>query len=805
MLLSLKWLQKYIPDFQINNLDSFRYKVDTRLSEVKSVEVKGLGLEKLFTAQILEVEAHPKSEKLHVCKVTMDGKEQIQIVCGAPNVRPGLVSVLCLPGGKVYAPGHAESGVLEIGVRAVAGVDSNGMLCSTAELGLNDHHDSIIELPSSTPLGEDVTDQFLDTVIYIENKAFPHRPDVFSHAGIAREFAAIFSNEYKGVEKTAEFIAKAENTLPLEVEIKASEGCQRFSAVTLSDLKVGPSPLWLQILLNYCGVRAINNVVDVTNYMMLDMGQPMHAFDYSKVAEHKLTVRMARAEEELTTLDGKERKLSKEMLVIADGKAAQSIAGIMGGASTEIANDTQAIILEAANWEMYRIRRTSRELGLRSEASTRYEKGMSPEYTAIAVVKAANMLLDLAGAEVAGELIDIYPEAAEAKLIPFELNSVAHLLGVQIDKQQLIDILENLELEPQNPEQIPADALARADMHTELMIKVPAHRRDINIGADILEEIGRYYGYENFPLTLPKRDLFPAEVNKHFHAKLELKHLMAASGLHEIFTYSMIGAELLAKSLLTPKGLLKVVNPISPELAFVRNTLIPSILEKVKVNQNKFGTFGLFEISQVAIPQGGKLPEQPAILSGAYISEDGETAYRHLKQAIVSLQQKYPGKIALEATKNAPAYMHPSKCGQVTFGGKPIGFIGVLHPKAGDNFEFGNNGVAVFEINLSEILNFVPEVRQFRPLAKVPAVVRDISFWADKGFSMQELSTKLSGANIPDLESSAVLSTYTKDAKRSYTVRFTFQPYDKTLTQDEINSRVEAINNALKSSGYELR
>jgi phenylalanyl-tRNA synthetase beta chain len=804
MLISVKWLQKYIPEFQVSNIDKFRYRVDTRLSEVADVEVKGAGLDKLITAEIVSVENHPKSDKLHVCQVNT-GSETRTIVCGAPNVRPGMISILCLPGGSVYD--HDSHEPMSIAKRPVMGVESDGMLCSPAELGLSTHHEGIIELPAGTIIGQDVVGEFRDTVIEIENKAFPHRPDVFSHLGVAREFSAIFKT--KLVEATADkdFIARAEINLPLDIDVRDTDFCPRFSAVTISNVQVKPSPLWLQVALSYCGVRPINNVVDITNYIMMDIGQPMHAFDYQKIDGHKLVVRKAKQDEEITSLDGKKRKLSEQMTVISDADKPQSIAGIMGGADSEISTSTTEIILEAANWEMYQIRRTSRDLGLRSEASTRFEKGPTSSNTVPAITKAANMLLDVAGAEVASDLIDIYPHPEEEKIIQFDLNSIPHLLGVQPTKAELVDILEALGLQILDVEKIPAEAFTSLNMNLQIRVKVPLYRRDLRIAADILEEIARYFGYENFPWTLPERDLKPASRNNRNDQILKAKKALVASGLNEIYTYSMVGEKLYQKALLGTKHLWSIQNPISPELAFVRDSIVPSLLEKAQVNSNKYENFGLFEVSRVAFNEiVDGLPKQPYKLAALYLNSSDESAYRHLKLSIENLSRLYGDRITINRNpRNLPAFLHPGKSGEVLIDNEYLGFIGVLHPQVAENYELGSFSVALYELDLEKLFGLEVVPAPFKPMSKFPAVIRDFSFWVPQGEQMGDLVQALKSEGIDSLESISIIDTYTKDKKTSFTIRIVFQPMDHTLTQEEITKLTDQVNKVAEKLKFETR
>ncbi|MCA9378971.1 phenylalanine--tRNA ligase subunit beta, partial [Candidatus Dojkabacteria bacterium] len=626
---------------------------------------------------------------------------------------------------------------------------------------------------------------------------------------MAREFGAIFKLNFQHQEARQKFNVKSETELPLTVEVKDKENCRRFSAVSLANVQIQPSPLWLQIALSYAGVRPINNVVDITNYVMLDIGQPMHAFDYTKVAEHKLVVRKAFAKEKLTTLDGKDRDLDDSITVVADSTSAQSVAGIMGGAAAEIVDDSTEMILEAASWEMYQIRRASRALGLRSEASTRYEKGLSASTTVDALMQAANMLADLASAEVACELVDVDPQPEEEKIIRFNPKLISRRLGVKVTKQEFLDIITPLGIELINPEQIAADIFSQADEDTEIELLVPLHRRDLTIPADILEEVARFYGYEYVEPTLPKRDLTPAQVNQEMRTRRQLSRLLAAAGLYEIITYSMVGDELYQKTLLTSRGLLDIQSPISPELACVRDTLVPSLLEKAQINHQKYQNFGLFEMSRVALNHTDpetELPRQPHKLGMVFVHQSDELAYRHLKNGLETVNKFTKDAVeAKSGSDNLPPFLHPGKSGDMLLGGKYIGFVGVVHPMVVENFGFSGVSVAVAELDLDLITNYQPETVAFKPISRFPAVIRDLSFWQKPDSSVSDLLAEVRQAKLEWLESVSIIDTFSKEDKTSVAIRLTLQPTEQTLTHEEIDGVVEQVKQIATKLGHTPR
>jgi len=809
MKLSLNWLKNHIPEFEIADNEQFKARVDTRLSEVEHVETRGDKLHLLVVGEIMQVAAHPSSDKLVVCQVNVGMSDLVQIVCGAPNARVGLYSVAAMPGGQVYPD-------IKIGVREVMGVESRGMLCAMDELGLWPDHNKIIELDKSLAPGTDVTAMFKDVVLEIENKALPHRPDVFSHRGVAREISTIFKTPLiEGVFEIPQASASEDAPVNLKVEIKNDELCWRYSAITLKSVSVGPSPLWLQIALAYAGMKPINNVVDITNYVMHDIGQPMHAFDLDKLAGSEIIVREAAKGEKLITIDHAERELQPGMLVIADKNGAIAVGGVMGGVATEVTETTQNIVLEAANFEMYSIRRTSRRLGLRSEAVTRYEKGVDPELTTVGLALACQMLQDICGAEISSEITDNYPNPQPQKVIDLDLLSVRRSLGVDIDKSRIVQTLENLGFTIGGLEKLPSGIISRQDISTPVQVLVPSFRRDINAEYDLLEEVGRIFGYEHIPVTAPKRDLNIPAYNRFTHISQKAKAALANGGLQEVLTYSMVGERIHQPFGLKTDDLIALMQPISDELAFVRNLLLPSLLDKTQLNLAQSTDFGLFELSRVAIKTKDLLkdiPPQPYKLAGMRIGKDAATTYGKLKYALdllaASLKQQLVIKaVTAEDTRQIPAYFHPKQVAGIYLDQELLGFSGNLHPSVLHKADLDSYAVAAFELNFDSIVGLELGKTALRDISNYPMVMRDISFWQKPESYYSEILSVIQQLKLPELVSIELSDRYTdKEQNRvSLTMSLKLQGADRTLTQAEINDLLTKVSGALTSTGHSLR
>ena len=498
MLISHNWLKKYLPELDENiEKGKLAELLTESLAEVEQIIPIKQELEMIVCAEIIEVTNVPESTKLSICKVkTSNDSELKTVVCGAPNVKPGMKVALALPGGKVF-DGHSQNKtMITIEQKELMNITSEGMLCSSRELGLSNDHDGILEIESEMEIGKDLTAILKDYVYEIENKSLSHRPDCFSHEGIAREIAAVCNLNFIDTFHDTSLIAT--KTLPFELKVKVeNEVCPRFDAICISDIKISSSPLWLQSFLSAVGVRPINNVVDIANYVMFDKGQPIHTYDYDKLTGAKLIVKYAKNGENALFLNEKSYTLDDSMVVITNEKTTENVAGIIGGSNSEISNETKNIVIEAANFNMYSIRKTSKKLGLRTESSTRFEKGIDPSITLKGLKLVTELVSDLAQGEVASELIDYYPEPKAEKVIELDLTQVKRFLGIELQTREILDYLKRLHFTIVDEEKISA-LTTIPDSNILIKVVSPIFRSDINIPNDLLEEIARIYGYSRF-------------------------------------------------------------------------------------------------------------------------------------------------------------------------------------------------------------------------------------------------------------------------------------------------------------------
>lgn len=794
MHLSLRWLKDYLSeDININPLE-LAERISVTLTEAEGVESFGDGLSKIVVGKITSQKPHPDSKKLKVVSVDIGTSRQRTIIHGANNVKKGDFVAVALPGGNVYNPNHplGKQGLVDITSKKLGGVTSGGMICSLKELGLYDNHSEIYILPEDSVIGEDVVSMISDTLLEIENKHLTHRADCFSHKGIAREIAAMTNTPFRDDDHTEHIHPTQE--MPISVKVENSTLCPRFTAVVVKGVTIKPSPLWLQLRLFSVGVRPINNIVDATNYVMLDKGQPLHAFDYDKIEGAELVIRTAKDKEKLTTLDGVERELTHEMVVVADAKRPVSLAGIMGGENSEIEEHTSDIILEAANWEMFNIRRTSRELGLRSDASTRFEKGQDPNQTLSALEQAVALVTQLAGGEVASDINDKYPKPVQPEILEFEVNTVKRLLGIELLKQEVIDILESLGMHIVEPEK----------SLSTITVEIPTFRNDITIKEDLIEEIGRIYGYDRLTPTLPERDLTPAPTNLQREFIRLLKEQISALGLSEIYTYSFIGEELYETALLSAENCLKLKNPVSPDLQYIRNSLVPSMIHKVSINLANYDRFGLFEISKTIHKEldNEKLPTERYELATMYVDKNADqtSCYRHIKSIFDNLTKSLKIDLNMTHVNNVkqsqyPAYLHPGRSGLITTSnGTEIGHIGILHPAVLKNASI-KYPVALLVLNVANLLDEYNENNsQYTTIPTYQNILRDISILVDTRVEVGSMVDEIVRKDNTLISEVKVFDIYydTKNkSKKSVSLHLSITPQEGNLTDEEIETIVE--------------
>lgn len=801
MLISVKWLKQYIPDDIPVQNEALRDRITVAFAEVENIYSVGTCLKNVFAGKIISIKSHPNAEKLRLVMVDIGKKEKLTVVCGADNISEGDIVPVVLPGGTVYNPKqellHQEP--ITIKEAEIGGIHSEGMLCSQKELGIGEDHKGIWLLAEDTIIGTEITQLFQDTILEIENKSLTNRPDCFCHKGVAREIGTIFKKAFSPGEGSKDIgaVEKAQ----LEVKISNKDLCKRYSAIIVKGVSVKPSPLWLQLRLLSVGLRPVNNVVDATNYVMLDMGQPLHAFDLHKLKSPKIIVRNAKDGEKIVTLDGEEKILKQNHLVIADAQKPIAIAGIMGGENTDIDSKTKDIIIESANFEMYNLRKSTRELGMRTEASIRIEKGLDPNITTDGLIQAAKLITEIADGEIASEVIDVYPNPIEPKELEFDTVDATRLLGIEISKNEIIDILTSLQIEVISPE----------TTTSKLSLRIPTFRRDLNIKEDIIEEIARIYGYDKFKSTLPERTVRAADLNKSIHFERKIKQGLVSLGFDELYTYGFTGESQYKKTRLDIKSCIKIKNPLSKELAYLRSDIVPGLLEKVADNLSYFDEFAIFEINKVFFKKKGdnELPLQPKkVVALSTKKQSPEKLFVGLKGMLLALMDQLGIVTPLEFEKHTKiSYLDQNYQALLSLDGQELGYLGTICDEVRDNWNIDKN-VVVFMLNFELLQKMGTFKKQYKTLPKYPSVKRDLSFWISKDITIASILDKIVTSRIDYLVHHEVTDIYPhkKDKeKQSITIQLVLRGEDKTLEEQEINTSIKAVVTILESLGAKLR
>ena len=813
MYISKKWLKKYVPDIDSLSNDFLANKLTNSLAEVEGVALLGDKLERIVSGEIKSIKKHPDSEKLSVCIVNI-GSEELQIVCGASNVAENAKVAVCLPEGSVYNPQTGER--VHISATKIKGISSNGMLCSEKELSIGDDHSQILILPENYEVGLDLDDTFKDTVFEIENKSLTHRGDCFSHLGVAREIAAICDIEFN--ELTTENIIPQTEALPLEVEIDA-DNCNRFTVVTIKGVKVAPSPLWLKLALRSIGQRSINNIVDITNYLMHDSGQPLHTYDYRKIRDNKLIVRNARAGEKISAIDHKSYVLSDGNLLITDNDKVQNIAGIIGSEGSAVGEGTTDIILEAANFNPQNILATTRSLGIRSEAGVRNSKGVDLALTRNIITKAVELILDIAGGDVASEILDVINNPAEALTVKLDLLSVNRIAGVNVPLEDIVIYLERLGILVKNRSAL---SLVSAQINVPMVaeLDIPSWRKDLNTPQDIAEEVIRIFGYDQILPRLPLRPTGANPATQFQKTYRRVGEILLRLGYDEVINYSFISKRHEDIFNLKRRQLLEVKNALSPELNYFRNSLIPGIVETFYKNIKLASSRDIFEIGRIIDNYSytaEQIPLQPftlAMLSGYTITgkdlpadsalklDEFKGVVESLLHALALQQIEIEFKTYGEQDRLAlSGLVHPYRAASIMIKNKNIGVVAEIDPRVTQKLGTESTHIFVCELNLellAELLNTV-EI-EFKPISNLPAVARDISLWISPKLELGSLESfiRSQAAVISDsgefeLNLELLGEFHKSDNERSATFRLSIQPMQKTITDREANLVLEEI------------
>ena len=786
MKVPLSWLKEYV-DIDISNEELAR-KMTMAGLEVADIKIIGGSWDKVYVGQVLTVNPHPNADRLKLATVDL-GDRQWTVVCGAPNLMVGDKVAFATTGARLI-DGHTSK-VEELKPATIRGITSEGMICSEKELGISDNHEGILVLPQEYEIGKRLSDYLGDAIFDID--VTPNRADCLSVMGIAHEIAALTDKPFKMPDLFYQESDKPAESM-ISIEIQAPDLCPRYCATVIENIKLMPSPQWMQDRLLACGLRPISNIVDVTNYVMLEFGQPLHSFDYSQIRGQKIIVRRAVEGETMYTLDGQERKFTSDTLLIADAERPVAVAGIMGGLATEVRDYTKAILLESANFNQAVIHRSALALKLGSEASSRFEKGLNPELTYYAAKRATQLMAQLSGGTVAKGIVDCYPDKAEKRPVSIAERDVKRLLGLDISLTEIEKRLRSLGLECEKN-------------NTDIIYAFnPWWRTDINCTADLVEEVARVTGYDYIPMTMLSSTLPTGEGSRLFAFRQQLRDIMVALGFQEIITYPLTSLEVLKK--LSAQGEmigtapLGLENPMSQEMEYLRPSIRMGVLSVMARNQrNRESHIRLFEISKAFIPQVGDLPRENEMLCGLidsvvpdiYWQAKAEPADFYFAKGVVqSLLARWG--IDAEYLPCKDISLNPAQSAEIVFNKTKFGVIGEVHPKVLANFDIEEKAF-MLELEVDKLFAMAGKQSIYKAVPRYPSVTRDIALLVDAEVTYDKIMgiikkfSMISEAKLFDLYEGEQIPK----GKKSMAFRITYQAADRTLKDEEVDDIQQQI------------
>ena len=806
---SLSWIKQYVPDLE-TGYKEFADAMTLSGTKVESFKVFDEDLDKIVVGKVLKIERHPDADKLVVCQVNVGDEEPIQIVTGAPNVFEGCLTPVVLDGGRV-AGGHDGDpvpGGIKIKAGKLRGVPSNGMMCSIEELGSTkemypeapDNGIYIFSEDSGVKPGDDAIEALGLRDANYEFEITSNRVDCYSVLGIAREAAATFKKDFNfpelKIEKTVDDINDY-----LEVEVLDKELCPRYTARMVKNVRIAPSPKWLQLRLASNGIRPINNIVDITNYVMEEFGQPMHAFDYETIKGGKIVVKRANDGDEFMTLDGQVRKLDKDILMINDSEKAIGIAGIMGGQDSKITDDVKTLVFESACFDGTNNRLSSKRLGLRTDASGKYEKGLDPENASLAIDRACQLVEMLDAGDVVGGMIDIYPEHVEEKQIKFDADKINEFLGTEISKEEMLSYFPILEI--------------KYDPNTE-MLTVPTFRQDLLRDADIAEEVARFYGYDKIPMTLPKAcDGIVGGLSESFLIEQRLRKMVQTYGYSESMTYSFESPKVFDKLNISKDSELRnaitISNPLGEDYSIMRTSLLNGLLTSLSTNQNRRNKEAmLFELSNTYIPKALPLTELPdekmTLCFGSY--GEGEDFFT-VKGLLEYMMDSFGVKAKIEFVNDGSlGFLHPGRQAKVLIDGKLFAVFGEVHPKVAKNYAMDGR-IYIAQCDVETLTDAADFVKKFKEVPKYPAVNRDISVLMKKEIPsavVVDIIKKYGGKILEDVRLFDIYEgERIESGMKSLAYSIVFRAMDRTLEDSDVNEKMDKIIEKLKEQEIELR
>ncbi|MBS5215086.1 MAG: phenylalanine--tRNA ligase subunit beta [Clostridiales bacterium] len=801
---SLSWIKAYVPGLDVT-AQEYTDAMTLSGTKVEGFEKLDADLEKIVIGQIVKIEPHPDADKLIVCQVNT-GEETIQIVTGAPNVKEGDKVPVVLDGGRV-AGGHdgkKTEGGIKIKKGKLRGVESCGMMCSIEELGSTKEmypeapDNGIYIFPQDAVVGESAVKALgLDDVVF-EYEITSNRVDCYSVIGIAREAAATFRKEFK-----PPVVAKTGNSENAEdyikVTVQDTELCPRYCARIVKNIKIAPSPKWMQRRLAANGIRPINNIVDITNYVMEEYGQPMHAYDYDKIANHEIIVRRAEKNEKFVTLDGQERTMDDSVLMICDGEKAVGIAGIMGGENSMITDNVQTMLFEAACFDGTNIRLSSKKVGLRTDASGKFEKGLDPNNAQAAIDRACQLIEELGAGEVVGGMVDVYTKKKVPVRIPFEPEKINALLGTDISAQEMLEYFKMVDLE--------------YDESSNEVI-APTFRHDLFRMADLAEEVARFYGYDNIPTTLPKGEATTGKLPFKLRIEAVARDIAEFCGFSQGMTYSFESPKVFDKLMLPQdsvyRNAIKISNPLGEDFSIMRTVSLNGMLTSLAFNYNhRNKNVRLYELGNVYLPETLPLNELPDERMQFTLGMYGDGDFFTMKGVLEEFFDKVGMSKKTTYDPNAgKSFLHPGRQANVVYDGEVVGYLGEVHPTVAETYGIGEKAyVAV--LDMPKIVEAATFDRKYEGIVKFPAVTRDLSMVVPKEILAGQIEAMIEQRGGKILEGYELFDIYEgaqiKEGYKSMAYSIVFRAKDRTLEESDITAAMKKILNGLQSMGIELR
>lgn len=802
---ALSWIKAYVPELTCSDQEYCDAMTLTG-TKVENYERLDKNLEKIVVGRIEKIEKHPDADKLIVCQVNI-GKETIQIVTGAPNVKEGDKVPVVLDGGKV-AGGHDGGPMPEEGISIKAGklrgVESNGMMCSIEELGSdrNMYPDApelgIYIFPDQVQVGADAVEVLglRDTVF--EYEITSNRVDCYSVLGIAREAAATFRKPF--VPPVVSVKENGENINDyISVEVQDTDLCTRYCARVCTNIKIAPSPEWMQRRLAASGIRPINNLVDITNYVMEEYGQPMHAFDLDTIAGHKIIVRRAKDGDEFQTLDEQIRKLDKDILMICDGEKEIGIAGIMGGENSKITDEVKTVLFEAATFNGANIRKSAKRLGLRTDASGKFEKGLDPHNAEAAINRACQLIQELGCGEVVGGMADVCQPMKEEARIKFEPDRINSLLGTDVSVDDMLDIFKMLDI--------------RYDESTNELI-APTCRQDLGCCADIAEEVARFFGYDKIPTTLPNGEATAGKLSYKLRIEQKARDIVEYHGFSQGMCYSFESPKVFDKLLIPEDSPLRkaivIANPLGEDFSIMRTISLNGMLTSLATNYNRRNKdVRLYELGNIYLPHQFPLTELPEermqLTLGMYGEGDFYTMKGVVEELFECVGMKKKTSYDPEAGKS---FLHPGRMANIIYGGEVVGYLGEVHPIVCNNYDISTR-VYIAVLDMPLITKNATFDRKYEGIAKYPAVTRDLSMVVPKNIMAGQIEAMIEQRGGKLLESYQLFDIYEgeqiQEGYKSMAYSIVFRAKDRTLEENDVTSAMKKILNGLESIGIELR